>query len=68
MESQWTPETSESDFRGQNSMAYGVLYIIEKLLERKCLKWARITHLDIWNTSYGQKKGQESNCQFDFRP
>ncbi len=22
-------------------------------------------HLDIWNTSYGQKKSQESNCQFD---
>jgi hypothetical protein len=21
--------------------------------------------LDIWNTSYGQKKGWESNCQFD---
>jgi hypothetical protein len=25
-------------------------------------------HLDIWNTSYGQKKGRESNWQFDFRP
>jgi len=45
-----------------------VLYIIEKLLERKCLKWARIAHLDIWNTSYGQKKGRESNCQFNSRP
>jgi hypothetical protein len=49
-------------------MAYGVLYIIEKLLERRCLKWACIAHLDIWNTSYGQKKGRKSNCQFDFRP
>jgi len=68
MESQWTPETSESDFRGQTSMACGVLYIIGKLLERRCLKWARIAHLDIWNTSYGQKKGRESNCQFDSRP
>jgi hypothetical protein len=28
-----TPETSESDFRGQNSMACGVLYIIGKLLK-----------------------------------
>jgi hypothetical protein len=37
-------------------------------LERRCLKWARITHLNIWNTSYGQKKGRESNCQFDSRP
>jgi hypothetical protein len=49
-------------------MIYGVLYIIENLLERRCLKWARIVHLDIQNTSYGQKKGQESNCQFDARP
>jgi hypothetical protein len=49
-------------------MACGVFYIIGKLLERRCLKWARIAHLDIWNTSYGQKKGRESNCQFYSRP
>jgi len=48
-------------------MACDILYIIENFLERRCLKWARITLLDIWNTSYGQKKGQESNCQFDSR-
>jgi hypothetical protein len=24
--------------------------------------------LDIWNTSYGQKKGRKSNWQFDSRP
>jgi hypothetical protein len=24
-----------------------------------------MTHLDIWNTSYGQKKGHKSNRQFD---
>jgi hypothetical protein len=40
-------------------MACGVLYIIGKVSERRCLKWARIAHLDIWNTSYGQKKGWE---------
>jgi len=68
MKSRWTLETSERDCRGQTSMDYGVLYIIGKLLKRKCLKWARIAHSDIWNTSYGQKKGQESNCQFDSRP
>jgi hypothetical protein len=49
-------------------MACGVLYIIGKLLERRCLKWALIIHLDIWNTSYGQNKDQESNCQFDSQP
>jgi len=30
--------------------------------------WACITHLDIWNTSYGQKKDRKSNWQFDSRP
>jgi hypothetical protein len=39
-----------------------------KVIKCKCLKWARMTHLDIWNTSYGQKKGRESNWQFDSRP
>jgi hypothetical protein len=37
-------------------------------LKHRCLKWACITHLDIWNTSYGQKKGQELNFQFDSQP
>jgi hypothetical protein len=31
-------------------------------------KWACIAHLDICNTSYGQKRGRESNWQFDSRP
>jgi hypothetical protein len=68
MESRWTPETSKSDSRGKTSIFCGVPYIIGKLLERRCLKWARIAHLDIWSISYGQKKGRESNCQFDSRP
>ncbi len=72
MESRWTPETSKKDLRGQISMARGAIYIIGKLLKHRCLKWARIAHLDIWNTSYGQKKGRESNSRefanFDSRP
>jgi len=36
-------------------------YTIEKLLKGRCLKWDRITNLDIENTSYGQKKDQKSN-------
>jgi len=68
MESRWTLETSESDLRGQISMACGALYIIGKILKRRCLKWARIAHLEIWNTSYDQMKGRESNCQFDSQP
>ncbi len=68
LESRWSPECLDSDFRGQNPMDWGFFYTVGKLLERRCLKWARMTHLDIWNTSYGQKKGQESNWQFDSRP
>jgi hypothetical protein len=68
MKSWWIPKISESYFRGQNSMVCDVFYIIEKILEHRFLKWARIVHLDVWNTSYGQKKGRESNCQFDSRP
>jgi hypothetical protein len=41
-------------------------YIIEKLLKCRCLKWARMTHLDICNTSYGKKKGQESKLAIWF--
>jgi len=47
----WSPKgtakTSKSDLKGQNSMSCGALDMIEKLLERRCLKWARIAHLDI---------------------
>jgi hypothetical protein len=44
------------------------IYIIGNLLRRRCLKWDRMTHLGSWNINYGQKKGWESNCQFDSRP
>jgi hypothetical protein len=46
---------------GQNPLDWKVSYIIEKLLERRCLKGAHMTHLDTSNTSYGQKKRWESN-------
>jgi hypothetical protein len=49
-------------------MDWKVPYIIGKLLERRYLKWVHMTHLDIYNTSYGQKKGYESNWQFDSKP
>ncbi len=39
-----------------------------KALGCKCLKWACMTHLGTSNTSYGQNKGWESNCQFDSQP
>jgi len=60
-----TPKSSRGDCKGQNPSVFKKNYIIRKLLKHRCLKWARITHLDIWNTSYGQKKGRESNWQFN---
>jgi hypothetical protein len=68
MESSGTPKNSEDDLRGQISLPWYVLYINGKLLKRRCPKWPRIANLDICSPSYGQKKGQESNYQFDSRP
>jgi hypothetical protein len=68
LESQWILEPLESDCRGQNTLHWKVFYIIGKLLKCRCLKWVCMTHLDICNTSYGKKKGQESNWQFDSQP
>jgi hypothetical protein len=46
----------------------GVLGVIGKVLKRRYRKWPRIGHLNICSPSYGQKKGRESNWQFDSRP
>jgi hypothetical protein len=67
-ESVGTPEISEFDCRDQNTSHWGVLYIIEKLSKRRCGKWACMSHLVICSTSYGKKKGRESNWQFDSQP
>jgi hypothetical protein len=67
-ESSGTPKSSEFDCRGQNTSHCGVLYIIGKLAKFKCRQWACMGHLDIYNISYGKKKGRESNWQFDSRP
>jgi hypothetical protein len=37
-------------------------------LKCRCPKWPRMSHLNICSPSYGQKKGHESNWQFDSRP
>jgi hypothetical protein len=68
LKSWWTPKFLEGDFKSQNSLVWKVLYTIGIFLKCKCLKWASMTHLNTYNTSYGQKKGRESKCQFDFRP
>jgi len=67
-ESSGTPKTSELNCKSQNTSLWGILYIIGKLLKCRCRKWPRMSHLDICSTSYGKKKGRESNSLFDSRP
>ncbi len=68
LESSGTPECSELDIKAQNTSHWGVLGVIGKVFKRRYRKCPRIGHLDIFSPSYGQKKGRESNCQFDSRP
>jgi hypothetical protein len=68
LESSETSECLGLDSEAQNTLHWGVLGVIEKVLKRRYRKWPRIGHLDIYNPSYGQKKGRESNWQFDSRP
>jgi len=68
LESSGTPECLEFDSRGQNTLHRGVLDVIGKVLKCRCPKCPRICHLNICSPSYGQKKGRESNWQFDSRP
>jgi hypothetical protein len=68
LESSGTPECSEFDNKAQNTSHWSVLGVIGKVLKRRYRKWHRIGHLNICSPSYGQKKGRESNWQFDSRP
>jgi hypothetical protein len=68
LESLRSPKFLNNNFRGQNSLDWKVHHTIGNLLKCICLKWACMTHLSSYNTSYGQNKGQESKCQFDCRP
>jgi hypothetical protein len=68
LESFGTPKDLELDCRGQNTLPWGVLYTVGKVLKSRCRKWPRMSHSDICNTSYGRKEGQKSNWQFDSRP
>ncbi len=46
LESRWTSESSEGNFKGQNPLYQNLFYIIEKILWFRSLKWFRMTHLD----------------------
>jgi hypothetical protein len=65
LESSGTPKNSELDCRGQNTSHRGVIFTVGKVLKCRCPKWPPMNHLDICSPSYGQKKGRESNWQFD---
>jgi hypothetical protein len=71
LESSGTPECSEFDSRGQNTSHWGVLGVIGKVLKLRYRKWP----LAIWTSAAqvmgkrrAEKKGRESNWQFDSRP
>jgi hypothetical protein len=68
LESSGTPECSKLDSKAQNTLHWGVLGVIRKVLKLRYRKWPRIGNSDICSPSYGQKKGRESNWQFDSRP
>jgi hypothetical protein len=68
LESFGTFKISKLDCRGQNTSPWGVLYIDGKALKCRCRKWPCMGHSDICSSSYGWKKGWESNWQFDSRP
>jgi len=68
LKSSGTPATLKLNSRGQNTSPWNVLYTVGKALKCRCRKWPRMSHLNICSTSYGQKKGRESNWQFDSRP
>jgi hypothetical protein len=63
-----TFENSELDCKGQNTSHWSVLGIIEKVVKCRCPKWPCMSYLDICSPIYGQKKGRESNSQFNTQP
>jgi hypothetical protein len=68
LESSRTPECLEFNRKAQNTSHWSFLGVIGKVLKLRYPKWPCIGNLDICSPSYGQKKGRESNWQFDSRP
>jgi hypothetical protein len=61
------PKTQSSIARVKTPRLKVFFISLEKFLKCRCPKWPRMIHLDIFSTSCGQKKGRESNYQFDSR-
>jgi len=67
----WKLESIEflkNGLRGRNSLNWKLPNIIGKFFRCKFLKWVRIIHLNIYDTSYDWKKGWKLKCQFDSWP
>ncbi len=62
------PNVQGSTARPKTPCIEVFLVSLEKVSKRRYRKWLRIGHLDFCSPSYGQKKGRESNWQFDSRP
>ncbi len=62
------PKTQSVIARVKTPRIRAFLLPFGKFLKCRCPKWPHMSHLDICSTSYGRKKGRESNWQFDSRP
>jgi len=68
LESQRTFKYLKIDLKGQNSLDWKFHYAVANFLRHRCLKWTRMIHLSIYNTSYGRNISRKSKCQIDSRP
>jgi hypothetical protein len=54
--------------KNKTNIKSGLQDIIIKVLKLRCSKGLHIFHLDLICMSYDQKKGWESNWEFEYRP
>jgi hypothetical protein len=59
---------SEPWLKSKKNTKLGPQDIITKVLKFRCSKCPHIVHLDLICMSCDQKKGRESNWEFDYRP
>jgi hypothetical protein len=68
LKSRWTPEFSESDFRGLNSLNWKFPYIIGNFLERRCLKLSSYDPFGYLKHKLWPKEGLGVNLTIWSRP
>jgi hypothetical protein len=64
----WDSQKLRAWLQGSKHLALGCFWYHWKVSKFRCPKWPCMSHLDIYSPSYGQKKGRESNWQFDSQP